>query len=65
MTNKILIFGITKKIILILMLPSCKVILPNSPRNIIICSIPLKFNLAVKIYKKKIFNNFNKVNELT
>ena len=47
------------------MLPSCKVILPNSPRNIIICSIPLKFNLAVKIYKKKNFNNFIKVNELT
>jgi hypothetical protein len=62
-TNKILIFGI-KKIILILILPSCSVILPNPLRNIIICSIPLKFCLAVKIYKKKIFTNFIKVNKL-
>jgi hypothetical protein len=64
MTNKLLIFGI-KQIILISMLPSCNVILQNPPHNIIICSIPLKFCLTVKNYKKKDFSNFNKVNELT
>jgi hypothetical protein len=37
-----------RKIILISMLPSCSVILPNPLRNIIICLIPLKFSLAVK-----------------
>ena len=47
------------------MLPSCSVILPNPHHNIIICSITLKFSLAVKTYKKRNFNNFNKVNELT
>ena len=47
------------------MLPSCNVILQSSPHNIIICSIPLKFFLTVKNYKKKNFSNFNKVNELT
>jgi hypothetical protein len=47
------------------MLPSCSVILSNPPNNIIISFIPLKFFLAVKIYKKKNFSNFNKVNELT
>ena len=61
MTNEILIFG--KTIILILMLPSCNVILSNPPRSIIISSITFKFSLAVKIYKKKI-SNFNKVNKL-
>jgi len=54
-----------RKIILISMLPSCSVILPNPPHNIIICFIPLKFSLAIKIYTKKNFSNFNKVNELT
>ena len=63
MTNEILIFE--KKNIMISMLPSCSVILPNLDRNIIICSIPLRFSIAVKIYKNKIFNNFNKVNKLT
>ena len=43
-----------KKIILILILPSCSVILPNPFHNIIISSLPFKFSLAVKIYKKKI-----------
>jgi hypothetical protein len=46
------------------MLPSYNVILSNTPHNIIICFIPLKFCLAVKIYKKKNFSNFNKVNKL-
>ena len=63
MTNKILIFGI-KKFILISMLPSYNVILSNTPHNIIICFIPIKFCLAVKIYKKKNFSNFNKINKL-
>jgi hypothetical protein len=35
------------------MLPYCSVILPNSHYNIIISYIPLKFNLALNIYKKK------------
>ena len=62
MINEILIFKIQKKIIVLFsMSPSCSVILTNPLYNIIICSIPLKFSLAVKIYKK----NFNKVNELT
>jgi len=53
MKNKILIFGI-KKIILNLILSNCSVILPNPPCNIIIISLPLKFFLEVKIYKRKI-----------
>jgi len=51
MKNKILIFGI-KKIILNSILPNCNIIVPNSPRNIIISSLPFKFSLEVKIYKK-------------
>jgi hypothetical protein len=53
MKNRILIFGI-KTIILIFILPSCNVILPNFPHNIIINSLSLKISIAVKIYKKKI-----------
>ena len=50
--NEILIFKIQKKIIVLFsMLPSCSVILPNPPRNIIIYSILLKFSLAVKFIK--------------
>jgi len=64
MINKFLIFGI-KKIIMISMLPSCNMILPNPHRNIIICFIPLKFCLVVKNYKKENFSNINKVNKLT
>ena len=52
MANEILIFKIKKIIALFFMLPSCSVILSNPPRNIIICSIPLKFSLALKILKK-------------
>ena len=52
MTNEILIFKIKKIIVLFSMSPSCSVILSNPPHNIIICSIPLKFSLALKIYKK-------------
>jgi len=47
------------------MLPDCNVILPNHPHNIIICSILLKYSIAVKFYKKKNFSNFNKVYKLT
>ena len=47
------------------MLSSFSMIRPNPPRNIIISSIPLKFSLVVKLYIKKKFSNFNKVNELT
>ena len=53
MTNEILICEIKKKVVLFFMLPSYNIILSNPPRYIIICSIPLKFSLAVKIYKKK------------
>ena len=45
------------------MLSSYNVILLNTSRNITICFIPLKFFLPVKIYKKKNFSNFNKVNK--
>jgi len=51
-TNEILIFKIQKIIIVLFsMLPSCSVILPNPPRNIIIYSIPFKFSLTVKFIK--------------
>ena len=58
MTNEILIFKIKKHIVLFSMLPSCNVILSNSPRNIIICSILLKFSLALKFITTHLsFNN--------
>jgi hypothetical protein len=53
MTNKILIFEI-KKIILDWMFHNWSVILSNLPRKIIISSLPFKFFLEVKIYKRKI-----------
>ena len=52
MKNKFLIFGIKKKLNLIL--PNYSMILPNHSRNIMIDSLLFKFSLEEKIYKRKI-----------
>jgi hypothetical protein len=51
MKNKILKFK-QKKIILISILPSCAVILPNPHGNNVVNPIPVKFSLTHQIYKR-------------
>jgi hypothetical protein len=44
-----------KKIVLFSMLPSCHVIFPHSPHNIIMCAVPLEFVLCISdLFKIKI-----------
>jgi len=52
MKSKFLIFGIKKKLNLILL--NYNMIFPNPSRNIIVDSLLFKFSLEEKIYKRKI-----------